>query len=349
MNQNNRLLRGIILSLLLLVLTYALIKLFPVYSKVLLFIGKLLLPFILAAFISYLLHPLVAYLERRWKWTPAFAMVIIFLLFAGVFAFLMYKSVPIFIRELEELSEQLPELIKDYENMILTLYESTAFLPEAVHDKMDVFINGLETRLDEKITLVLENVFHVSEFIVLLAVVPVLVFYFLKDKETIIHWGSSLLPVKWREKYIRILSAIDDSLGNYIRGQLLLSLAVVLVTYLIYYFLGLKFALLLAVFMGLMNIIPYFGPLLGSVPAVAITATISYKLVMILIIANAFVQLLESSLLSPYIMGKNVHIHPVLLIFLLLLGAEAAGVIGMIIIVPTATILRGVFRELKKE
>src|SRR5699024_12093579 len=98
---------------------------------------------------------------------------------------------------------------------------------------------------------------------------------------------NSLLPKKWREKYDRILFEIDKSLGNYIRGQLLLSITVALVTYAIYQILGLKFALLLAIFMGLMNVIPYFGPIIGSIPALAIVATVSYKLVMSVVLEIA--------------------------------------------------------------
>src|SRR5699024_12850732 len=107
-------------------------------------------------FFSYLLQPFVAYLERRWKWSPAIALFIIFITFTSALAFLLYKSVPIFMIELQELSEQLPALIKDYEEMILSLYESTAFLLEAVHDKLDVFISKMETKIDYKISLVLE-------------------------------------------------------------------------------------------------------------------------------------------------------------------------------------------------
>src|SRR5699024_9254024 len=137
------------------------------------------------------------------------------------------------------------------------------------------------------------------------------------------------------------------SLGNYIRGQLLLSITVALVTYAIYQILGLKFALLLAIFMGLMNVIPYFGPIIGSIPALAITATVSYNLAISVVIVNSFLQLLESRLLSSYIMAKRVDILPVCFICLLLLGEEAVGFIGMIFVVHTATSTRGVFRELK--
>src|SRR5699024_12056776 len=133
-----------------------------------------------------------------WNWLCALVLFIIFISFTISFAFLLYKSVPIFMIELQELSEHLPALTKDYEEMILTLYESKALLPEAVHDKMDVFISKMETTIDDKITLVLENAFHVSEFVILIATVPVLVFYFLKDRYMILRWLNSLLPKKWR-------------------------------------------------------------------------------------------------------------------------------------------------------
>src|SRR5699024_6387943 len=114
-----------------------------------------------------------------WKWSPAIALFIIFITFTSALAFLLYKSVPIFMIELQELSEQLPALIKDYEEMILCLYESRAFLPEAVHDKMDVFISKMETTIDDIITLVLENALHVSKFVILIAKLLFLVFYVL--------------------------------------------------------------------------------------------------------------------------------------------------------------------------
>src|SRR5699024_3885316 len=171
--------------------------------------------------------------------------------------------------------------------------------------------------------------------------------YVLTDRYMILRWVNRLVPKKWREKYDRILYAIDKSFGNYIKGQLLLSITVALVTYAIYQMIGLVFSLFRAIFTSTMNVVTYFGSIIGSIPALAITATVSYKLAISVVIANAFVQLLESSLLSPYIMAKSVDIHPVFLIFLLLLGAEAGGVIGMILVVPTATITRGVFRELK--
>src|SRR5699024_6249231 len=163
-------------------------------------------------------------------------------------------------------------------------------LLEIEHNNMVVYKSKSKIKIDDKIILGFENAFHVREFVNLIATVPVLVFYFLKDRYMILRWLNSLLPKQWREKYDRIIYAIDKRLANYIRGQLLLSITVALVTYAIYQILGLKFALFLAIFMGLMNVIPYFGPIIGSIPALAITASVSYKLAFSVVIANAFVQ-----------------------------------------------------------
>src|SRR5690625_1915641 len=118
------------------------------------------------------------------------------------------------------------------------------------------------------------------------------------------------------------------------------------VTLIIYYILQIKYALLLAAFLGLMNIIPYFGPIIGTIPALAIALTMSWKTALFVLITSAVVQILESSFLSPYIMVKSVQIHPIIIICTLLIGAEIGGVIGMIIAIPTVTICKAVFSKI---
>src|SRR5699024_7955094 len=155
-----------------------------------------------------------------------------------------------------------------------------------------------------------------------------------------------VVPVKHNEKFETILYAIDDSLGGYVRGQLIISSAIIFITYAVYHTVQLKYALVLAVIMGLTNLIPYFGPIIGTVPAVAVAMTTSWKLVIIVLVTTVIVQILENSFLSPYIMGKSVQIHPVIIIFTLLIGAEIGGIIGMIIAVPAITIVRAIFVQI---
>ena len=330
-----------IFIILIIILIYLLVKLYPIYKILLLFIIRLLTPFIIAAFISYLLYPIIQKLHRL-KISKGFAVIIIYILFFSMITLLFYKSFPVFVHQLEDLSEQLPQLMVIYEDIIYSLYESTSFLPEIVHDKMDQVIGRLEASVEHQIERILEKATTLVDFVVIITIIPVLVFYFLKDYTSMKNSIQSIVPAKYNQKIETTLNAIDESLGGYVRGQLIISSAVIFVTYVIYHTIQLKYALVLAVVMGLMNVIPYFGPIIGTVPAVLIAMTTSWKLVIIVLITTIIVQLLESSLLSPYIMGKSVKIHPVLIILTLLIGAELGGIIGMVIAVPTITILRAI-------
>ncbi|HLR70240.1 MAG TPA: AI-2E family transporter [Pseudogracilibacillus sp.] len=331
--------------ILIVLLLFLLIKLYPIYKVLFLFIGRLLTPFLVASFISYLLYPIILKLNQ-YKISKGFAVIIIYILFFSAVSFLFYKSFPVFVHQLQDLSEQLPQFVRIYEDIIYSLYESTSFLPEIVHDKMDDLISRIETSVEKQIEHVLEKATNIFDFVVILTIIPVLVFYFLKDFEKMKASFRKVVPVKHHEKFETILYAIDDSLGGYVRGQLIISSAIIFITYAVYHTVQLKYALVLAVIMGLTNLIPYFGPIIGTVPAVAVAMTTSWKLVIIVLVTTVIVQILENSFLSPYIMGKSVQIHPVIIIFTLLIGAEIGGIIGMIIAVPAITIVRAIFVQI---
>lgn len=333
------------IAILSILFVYLLIKLFPIYKILLLFLGRLFLPFIIAAFISYLLYPILLKLHQ-YKISKGLAVLIIYFLFFALVSFTFYKSFPVFVYQLQDLSEQLPQLILIYEDIIYALYESTSFLPEIVHDKMDDLIMNIETSIEKQIGNILERLANIVDFLIIITIVPVLVFYFLKDFSKMKIWFRKIVPKKYHVKMEKLLIAVDESLGGYVRGQLLITSVIIFITFIVYHTVQLKYALLLAVIMGLMNVIPYFGPVIGTIPVVAIAMTTSWKLVIIILITNICVQILEGSFLSPYIMGKSVQIHPILIIFILLVGAEVGGIIGMIVAVPTITVLRAIFIQI---
>lgn len=336
----------ICISIILVILViYLLIKLYPVYKVFFMFIGRILTPFIIAAFISYLLYPVVTKLNQ-FNISKGFAVIIIYLLFFSLMTILFYKSFPVFVHQLQDLSEQLPQSMILYENIIYSVYESTSFLPEIVHDKMDDFIYRIEQSVERQIENILERAANLFDFVITITIIPVLVFYFLKDFIEMKKSLQKLVPEKYFQRIDTMLIAIDESLGGYVRGQLIISSAVMFVTYVIYHTFQLKYALVLAVIMGLMNVIPYFGPIIGTIPAVAVAMTTSWKLVIVVLVTTLIVQTLENSFLSPYVMGKSVQIHPVLIILTLIIGAEIGGIIGMIIAVPLITIVRAIIVQI---
>src|SRR5690625_4368505 len=170
----------LLISILILILSYFVIKFFPIYSVLFIFIGKMLLPFMVAGFISYLLYPIVDYLVSI-RINRTIAVFIIFVTFITMLFTIGYFTLPMLTRQLTELNEQLPILFYTYEQIIYYLYDSTAFLPEVVHDKMTELINHLEISLDKKTSQWINKFTDIFDFIVILTIIPVLVFYFLKD------------------------------------------------------------------------------------------------------------------------------------------------------------------------
>lgn len=333
------LLYWIIIGIFVSIFIYLLVKMFPVYGAFFSFLWQLLSPFIIAILIAYFLYPVIKKMNHH-NIPRGLAILIIYVLFFGGVAYLIYRVFPAIIHQLSDLNDQLPHLIEMYRDFVYSLYEYTAFLPESVHDKMDELINEAETYIEGMLTNLVRGFTRVFDMIVFVTVIPVLVFYFLKDLTRIKNYIKKWIPSKYHEQTGKLCRAIDESLGKYIRGQLIVCLFVSLAAFTVFHFLNINYALLLAIIMGITNIIPYFGPIIGALPAIAITSAISGKLVLIVLLSIFIIQLIESNMLSPYIVGKSIDIHPIAIIFALLLGGQLSGVIGMILAVPILTMLK---------
>jgi len=321
------------------VIVYIVVKLLPFSTLLIKQLLLLLTPFLLAALISYLLAPIVKKLTEFTK-NRAIAIAIIYATFFLSLALLFYFGYWTFIEQLEQLSEQLPQLIALYEQFIYRVYESTSYLPEVVHDQFDEIIIRLESSVELTIGKILTKLTNVVQQFITIAVIPVLVFYFLKDFPLFSQRLRILLPAKWFGYFQTAIKLLDQSLGSYLRGQIIISSIVMAMTFIIYYSIQLQYSLVLAVIMGCMNIIPYFGPIIGTIPALSVALTTSWKIVTVVLATTLVVQIIEGTIFSPYIMGKSVRVHPIFIIFALLTGAKIAGIIGMLVAVPIVTIIR---------
>lgn len=340
-----RFLYWIITGIFVFLFIFLLVKLFPYYKAFFSFLWNLAVPFLVACLISYLLYPIVQKIHA-YNIPRSIAILFIYLLFFGGTGYLIYRVYPAVVHQLRDLDEYLPQLIEMYQGIIYQVYETTSFLPETVHDKIDETIQTIEISIDTLIGNVIGGVSKIIDMVVMITIIPVLVFYFLKDYEKIKTYVKGYIPSKYRETTSNLVHAVDEGLGNYIRGQLLVCLFVAITSYIVFQLLGLKYALLLAIIMGLTNIIPYFGPIIGAIPAVLIALTISGKMVLFVLIGVFVIQLIESNLLSPYIVGRSTRIHPVAIIFALLLGSKLGGVLGLILAVPVLTICNVVVKHI---
>lgn len=325
--------------LLLLITIYVLFKIRNVWMPILKVTLIIFIPFIIAGFITYLLHPVVEKIHEKGL-HRGFAIFLIYFLFFGGTGYLLYKGVPAFISQLRDLSESAPILTEQYRNWIGTIQSHTAKWPDGLQGKMNDGIDALERKLDTLLTVLLNFLLHFLNSALVIMIIPFIAFYMLKDFNSIKRTVWYLTPKKWRQQGILFLKDVDDSLGGYIRGQLLVCVIIGGVSSLLFWIFHLKYPLILGLIVGITDIIPYFGPIIGAIPAVIIATTISVKLVIITVIIILVMQFLEGNILSPFIVGKTLHMHPLIIMLAITAGGEIGGVIGLICAVPFLVVIK---------
>ncbi|WP_155835471.1 AI-2E family transporter [Amphibacillus xylanus] len=336
-----KLVRYGVLAILTLIILFLIVRTFPNYRQFLSGIFKVSLPFILAIVLTYVLNPIVDKLTCRWipRWL---AILIIYAVFIVGITLLVYVSYPTIREQAIHFINQVPNLLETYRDWINRIDEVVHVLPDPIHHEIDelfvVISESSSSWLENKMI----SMGAISEYFISLAVVPVLLFYFLLDQNKMKMKFLNWIPKRYLKKTKQLIYHLNKDLAHYIRAQLIISFFVGLTTFIVYLILKIEFAFLLAIFMMIMNIIPYFGPFLGAAPAVLIALMQSPQIVLYLVIGIVVVQFIESNLLSPFILGYNLRTHPVLVILVLLIGSEVAGIFGMIIAVPVLVVIRSV-------
>ncbi len=325
--------------LLLLLAIYFFVKIRFVWLPILKVVVIIFLPFLIGGFITYLLHPIVEKLHEKGLHRGLAIFLIYFLFFGGI-GFSLYKGIPAFIRQLRDLSENAPVFAEQYRIWVNQLQAHTAEWPDGLQVKVSDGINAFERKLDAILTLFIGFLVNFLNSAVVLMVIPFIAFYMLKDFHLIKRAVWYMTPKKWRKQGIRFLRDVDESLGSYIRGQLLVCLILGGISALLFWLFHLKYPLLLGMIVGLTDLIPYFGPIIGAVPAVIIAATMSTKLVIITIVIIFVIQFLEGNILSPFIVGKSLRMHPLMIMLAITAGGEVGGLLGLILAVPALVILR---------
>jgi len=322
---------------------YLFYKLMPFIGGLLHFVLKVLFPFIIAAMIAYLLHPIVERLSREGM-PRVLAILIIYALFFGITGVALFKGVPVFLSELRGFDDEIASYAAMYHNQMDHLYHTT---PEVTHDHFNRVIAKAELGLKHFIGKIVAFLTWMFQSFFTLLIIPFLAFYFLKDVNGIKKGCSRLVPRKWRKEAIDLFRDMDQSLGSYIRGQLYVCAILSVIAAGGLWLLKVPYPLIFGTFIGATDIIPYFGPLIGAVPVVLLAATISVRTVIFVLLLVGLVQLLEGNVVEPLIVGKTVDIHPVYIMLSLTIGGELAGVIGMLFAVPIFVVGRVFIHHLR--
>lgn len=296
-------------------------------------------PFILAAIFAYIINPLVTFLSEKGRLPRTLAIIAVFALILGV---LIFGSITLSKRVLEE-SSQLQQFAQ-------TLKETANFQIESLPDWARPAAQDILTSLNESkflalsFSIVPRAVSGVISFVIFLFAG----FFFLKEGRSFVDKILNFAPNQYKIEIEILLRKVNSVFGGYLRGQLFLVLFVSSAIFLALSILGVKFALVLAVFSGFAEIVPFVGPIVagGIAAAVAfITQTSNFslnplQLVLFVVLIYFVVRQFEDYFLVPYVMAKITKLHPLVIFFAVLAGGHIAGILGLILAVPIAGMIR---------
>ena len=308
------------------------------------YMGGMLAPLLAAVVIAYLLEAIVQVMERRGM--PRLpAVILVFLLFIVVFLFLMLWLVPMLSRQVAQLAQDLPRHIDTGQKLLMRLPEiyPQLFTEEQVRD----IVNSLQKELaglgQSLLSLSLAWIPSLIALAVYLILVPMMVFFFLKDKSQIVGWMGSYLP-RQRELTASVWHEVDLQIGNYIRGKFTEILIIGGASYITFVLMGLNYAALLAVLVGLSVVIPYIGATVVTIP-VAMIAYLQWgwgSEFAYLMLAYTIIQALDGNVVVPLLFSEAVNLHPVAIIVAVLVFGGLWGFWGVFFAIPLATLVKAV-------
>ena len=310
-------------------------------------LGKWLAPIFASLVIAYLLYGVVNLL-LRFGVPKTLAVVLVFLLFMAVLLFLLLGLLPIVTSQLTQLVQQVPDYIVRGQALLMQFPQN---YPQLVSEEQ---MNGIITQLGQEIASLgqqalgwsLSSLGSIVTLVVYLVLLPVLVFFFMKDKDMMTSWATQYLPEE-RTLVTTVWTEAEAQIANYVRGKVVEIVIVGAVTYVTFLILGLQYSALLATLVGFSVLIPYVGAAVVTVP-IALIAYFQFGWgwefgnVMI---AYGIIQALDGNLLVPLLFSEVVNLHPVAIILAILFFGGLWGFWGIFFAIPLATLVQAVIRS----
>ncbi|MGE6256468.1 AI-2E family transporter [Heyndrickxia sporothermodurans] len=327
---------GIIIVL---IIIYLLNQVSFVFTPLVIFIQTLFIPFLISGILYYLARPIVKLLEG-WKIPRKLAIMLIFVMLIGVIVTVVELVGPLLQDQFKRLVENVPDMVKAGQDAFDYWQKNQDYIPQFAKDIIANVTTKLQTNALSTGAIVAKTLSNVFGFIFSLVIVPFILFYMLNDRDRFVPNVTRFFP-KSKEKEIRsVLHDMDKALGGYIQGQLIVSSVVGILLLIGYLIIGLDYALILALFGMATNVIPFLGPFIAATPAIIVAFFQDPIMAVYVVIVMVVAQQIESNLVSPQVMGKTLNVHPLTIILLILVGGNLAGVLGMILIIPTYAVLK---------
>lgn len=294
---------------------------------------KVLTPLFIGIIIAWLLRPIVNYLERK-NINRILALIIVYLFILFIFYISLITFIPKFIKELSEFTHIFPNILDSFLNNIKFI-DITLFKNE-----MKPIINDFISKISKEIPITFLNIIgSISNF-----VIGFIIGFYLLTSNSVITINATI-----KKDTYELIMKINNILRSYVKGTILSSFIVFILSAIIFYIIKLDNALLFGFICGVTNIIPFIGPYIGAVMPILVSFTKNTTFGIIVTIIILIIQTIEGNVIHPLIMSKSVKIHPITSIICLLIFGYFFGILGMIFSIPLYASLKEIYYYLEKK
>ncbi|MCA0979688.1 AI-2E family transporter [Exiguobacterium aestuarii] len=327
-----------------------------VFEPIQVILALVTVPLIVAGLFFYFLVGIVDFLEKRLKGKRALAVAMTLIGLVLIFTIVFSILGPVLAEQVTSLINAMPSIAKELQQQAFAVRDTllqNEFLSRFMAQNDEMFRN-----LTTNITSYLGDLFgniassfgqvvgFVTSAVITIVVIPFMLLYMLLDGKRLPDAIVKLLPSSYEKETRHILHDMHETVRSYVNAQLLVAFFVGITSLIGLWIVGVDYAILLALFMMVTNIIPYVGPFLGAVPAVIVAFIQDPIKVIWVIVVIIIVQQIESNVISPLIQGKSLKVHPLTIIIVLLVAGNLAGIIGMLIAVPFYAVAKTVVQNI---
>lgn len=330
------------------IITVLAVLFFIYIYKNFLMVRTITLSILVAAMLAYFLNPMVKSVRKRLKISDTLAILTVFLIVILIFLILGFTVFPKTISDIKNLIIKFPEYYKQTLESINDFFNQYELF-KGINLDNELIIDNI-SKIYKKQTanagnLLVNSAKNVMSFVFSLVLTPIFAFYFLKDKDKIKEKFKAMIPEARKERLIRLFSNIHNDMTKYIIGKIKMAIIVGFATFIMLLALGVEFSFVIGIITCVADIVPYVGPLMGLIPAFVFAFIDSPIKALWIFVLYILIQWVENNIVGPKILSKETGFHPIVVLFLLILGAALFGFLGMILSVPIALVIKTVYNE----
>lgn len=305
-------------------------------------LNTIILPFLIAGFLYYITNPIVEFLEKKFHLNRILGILLTLVTLFGLIIYGIVYILPILINQLTSLINSTQGLYWEVQSFVTKLSKNPAFqsiniqstiqqLNLSYVDILQNILNSVTNSLGSVVSTIVNTLF-------ILVMTPIFLVYFLIDGKKLLPMLERTILKNDRRNISSLLVSLNQTVSRYISGISIDALIIGTLAFIGYSFIGLKYALVFAIFSALANLIPYIGPTIGLIPMVVTYAFTDFNMMVKAVIFMLIVQQIDGNILYPRIVGGVMKVHPITIMVLLLLSSNIYGVIGMVVAIPVYSI-----------